>query len=338
MRKIGLSSWENQGEEVMLCIPGPLVAHLRQFFAWVQQRGNWETREDWYHAYQAVAELERSIIMGGCAQGIIDELRNIYRLLDSVHNGRSYVRSPGEPPVGTVGGTDGLYDYSRVAGVAYRVAPSTSAVPHLASEPTAPGVRARLERLIQIVDNEATGRTYPVSTANPLDPALENPQSLRQALIDLRGILDPGWFGIGGTVPTIADLVRALRAGDAADKTALQNLLDLLSGASSAANLVDFVRQFLSDGIDTAADGLMLAAIIGSSAAQVSATALVSQQLTRLINSIDGGGLTGPSDNVLMALRGTEQATALRNIIDTLAAGDNALSNELLEEIRDLLQ
>ena len=73
--------------------------------------------------------------------------------------------------------------------------------------------------------------------------------------------------------------------------------------------------------------------------------------MQRIIIALDGG-LLPPGDNILTALRGTEDATAERNVIDSLAQAklaeirqvlatirDNADNVEpVLEQVRDLLQ
>lgn len=58
------------------------------------------------------------------------------------------------------------------------------------------------------------------------------------------------------------------------------------------------------------------------------------QLLRRLIQAIDGNGTPAPADNLLMALRGTVEASTARNVIDTTGGGNLA---DLLDQVEALL-
>jgi hypothetical protein len=66
-----------------------LIPYFRIFFAEMQERYHWSTREDWWRSYQAFAEIEE-MLMGGAIQQITDRQDQLYRLVDSTLNGTAY--------------------------------------------------------------------------------------------------------------------------------------------------------------------------------------------------------------------------------------------------------
>jgi hypothetical protein len=73
----------------LLCVPIPLIPFFRQFFGDMQHKSIWQSREDWFNAYQAFSELEDEL-MSGCMQQMITEQQRMYRLLDAALNGTVY--------------------------------------------------------------------------------------------------------------------------------------------------------------------------------------------------------------------------------------------------------
>jgi len=182
----------------------------------------------------------------------------------------------------------------------------------------APGLRARFERLEHLVDNAYNGRVYNTDTQNPDAPALTDDIDLRERIKATQGVLNAGWFGIGGQDATMADIVNALRVGSAAQADDLGDWVKaLLAGGSNVTVIGNAIADFLTGSASTLAEGGTLAVLIGSSVANAAMMGAQAAQIDRLIASLDGGGLTRPGDNVLTALRGTTEAGALRNVIDS---------------------
>ena len=128
---------------------------------------------------------------------------------------------------------------------------------------------------------------------------------LRKQLLDAQGIINAGWFGIGGRPATLADLAEAMKGANNADKGRVLGLLDALNAGSSAATIFETVKGLFMDGEELVTDGAVLgtliasavanAALMGAQAAQIDT--LVSK-IDRLISSIDGGG-NAPAGNVV---------------------------------------
>jgi hypothetical protein len=198
------------------------------------------------------------------------------------------------------------------------------------------------DRLYRMLDNSINGTTYTVTGTDPVTgkalvspaipdvPAVLNParDAMRVALDELPGMIDVGWFGLGGQKATLADLLAALRIGN--NQTA-QDLGDeirnLIAGTGSTAVVADFVEDVINNSAQTAAEGGQLAVQVATTAANIAMTGAMMNKLDRLIDSLDGGGLLRPGDNVLQALRGDTEASAARNVID--AAQDAVLANKL---------
>jgi hypothetical protein len=126
---------------------------------------------------------------------------------------------------------------------------------------------------------------------------------LRRQLLDLQGIINAGWFGIGGQPATIADIVNALRVGSAGKKASLlDTLAAILAAAGDTAEIFHLVESLLADTIETGGEGAIVAVLIASTMAQASAVSAQSAQLQRLINSLDGGATPAPIGNVLSDL------------------------------------
>jgi hypothetical protein len=215
-------------------------------------------------------------------------------------------------------------------------------------------------RLYRLVDSAMYGRAYTVETEEPLVIAPEIPavpdQTLEPAglltMVDaLPGILDAGWFGIGGHKATLADVVKALRIGTPEKATeAIDTFQEMLSAAGNIATVGDLVTDLFSASVDAVEEGGILLLLAGGIVGTMAGLQGLSMQLTtlaaldrRIIQSLDGGAITGPDDNVLMALRGISEASETRNVIDAIVAALEAISTSdpdvlaKLEEIRELL-
>lgn len=219
------------------------------------------------------------------------------------------------------------------------------------------------DRLYRLLDSAMFGRVYSISSPDPLVispaiPTIPNPALAPSGLLSmvdaLPGILDAGWFGIGGHKATFADVVKALRVGSSATAGGLVTQLEGILGAGgNIAQIGELVTDMFTGSVSAIEEGgimvLLAAAIVGNLAATGALSSQLSTlglQLLRISNSIDGGGLLPPGDNVLQALRGDTDAGSDRNVIDKLAALISDLSTEHadntdllneLEAIRTLL-
>lgn len=204
-------------------------------------------------------------------------------------------------------------------------------------------------RIYRLIDSAMYGHTYTVETDEPLvivpeipavpDQTLE-PAGLLGMVDSLPGILDAGWFGIGGHKATIADVVNALRVGNSqTGESVVSQLEGILGAGGNVAQIGELVAEMFTGSVSAVEEGgifvLLAAGIVGNLATtgaigtQLTAMAL---QLTRLIHAIDGGGLLPPGDNILEALRGDTEAGADRNVIDSLGT----VAGKLDELIADL--
>lgn len=147
----------------------------------------------------------------------------------------------------------------------------------------------------------------PVVPANVVGVA----PGLRRQLLDMQGIINAGWFGIGGQPATIADVVNALRVGSSGKGTSLINTLaSILSAGSDVAAIFNLVENLLGDTVTGIEEGAIVAVLIASTMAQASMAGSQAQQLTdlitrvdRLITSLDGGATPAQAGNILTTLK-----------------------------------
>lgn len=287
----------------------PFVAGALKIF---EQRRTWQTETDYERGYNAFVELQIAMA-GKCIQALIDSNDRIYRLLDSALNGTAYTVTPAEEPPPAP-----APDPTRPT-----IAPAIPDAPP-ANPPIAPGLRARFERLVSLQDNFNNGRVYGGDLQNPLEPALSNDISMRQQLLNAQGIINAGWFGIGGQPAKISDIVNALRIGNSTDQGLVNDALqEILGAGSDTASIFNTVRGLLSDTVSGVTEGGILATLIASSIANAAIAGATAAQLDRIIASLDGGAPIRPGDNLLQALRG-----------DTLADGGERNVVRQLELIR----
>ncbi len=195
---------------------------------------------------------------------------------------------------------------SALNGTAYSAVPASAPLPATAPDPTKPTISPAI----------------PDVPVNSLGIA----PGLRKQLLDAQGTLPAGWFGWGEAPATTADLVRALRNDSQQQIDRVKTSFNALQTLAQGATVFDVVGGFLSDGAEITAEGGILATLIVSTMAQAAMLGTMAGQIDRLIASLDGGGLTGPADNVLLALRGTLEASETRNVIDAIASDTAALT------------
>lgn len=208
-----------------------------------------------------------------------------------------------------------------------------------------------VNRVYRLIDSIYRGREYTVVSETPLvvEPAIPSvpdttvlPGSMLDMIDKLPGIIDPGWFGIGGHKASLADVVTALRVGNNESATSLwESFSGILDAGSDAAGMADLIQDLFFNTVGTAEEGgimaLLGAGIVGNLAATQALSIQLTQmtlQLNRMINTLDGGGIS-PSDNILQALRGNASASAERNVIDTQGGG---FSLEQIDQMISALQ
>jgi len=194
-----------------------------------------------------------------------------------------------------------------------------------------------INRLYRLLDSIYRGREYTLVSETPLviEPAIPavpdatvNPGGLLDMVDKLPGVIDPGWFGLGGRKASLADLVAALRVGNSQSATGLWDQFQgILDSGSDLSNMGDLIQELFFNSVNTAEEGgimaLLAAGIVGNLAASTALDVKMTQmvfQMNRLINTLDGGGFA-PEDNILKALRGTTPASAERNVIDAIGGG-----------------
>jgi len=277
---------------------------------------SWVSDNDFQSGVQQINILQEALLAG--VQTIVDSVDRLYRLLDTSLNGTAYSATPATspPPAAPADPTRPTFT------------PALPVVPPATSPAVMPmfALRARFERVVNLLDNLATGQQFPAVPAFLSSDALQNNVGLREKLTEMQGVVNAGWFGIGGQEATLADVVTALRLGSAEDKTKVLTALDAIIGASSSATIFNTVRELFTESADLGLEGAQFVVLLVATMSQIVSNTFVGQQLDRIIRSLDGGGFIPPGDSVLEALRGDDQADAERN------------AASLLAELRELLK
>jgi hypothetical protein len=209
-------------------------------------------------------------------------------------------------------------------------------------------------RIYRLLDTALNGAVYTASGVPPVVtpeiPAVPTADigvapGLRAQLLAAQGVINAGWFGIGGQPATLADLVNAMRIGSDGDTTRITDAINAIAGdsglaqTSQAANIFNTISGLVTETAEVGAEGAILGTLIASSIATSGMLGVLAGRLDRLIEAIDGGG-QAPTDNVLTALRGTAPAGELRNVIDSSGIAISDLVDQvetLLTEIKTLL-
>lgn len=144
-----------------------------------------------------------------------------------------------------------------------------------------------------------------------------------QSVVDARGILVDGWFT--DTTATLADVVRSMRGSDSSIGSDLwASISDLIGTGASVASILSFITGFLDDQEQTVVEGGLLitqVALLSGIAGILDniSRAQVTQQdaLIAILTALRG--VTPIDDNVMLALRGTTDADADRNVATLLS-------------------
>lgn len=134
----------------LVAVPQPLVPYVGGLLKMLEQRGFWQTEQDYTDGYTATVELE-ACLMATCLQDLLDEQRAFYRMVNTQLSGQAYSSDGETPPT-----------------ISPSIAPFVDTTIHDRNS-----VNGRLEDLKQLLDNALTG----AATVN-----YNNPPSVREQL------------------------------------------------------------------------------------------------------------------------------------------------------------
>lgn len=184
-----------------------------------------------------------------------------------------------------------------------------------------------INKLYRLVDASLNGASY---TASPdplnvggfvISPPIPNaPQinirtqptgtdaALRRAIFDAQGVLNAGWFDIGGERTTLADVVEALRIGSPSEVERVTDTLDevaqFLDAGSDGIQIFDAVRGLFTETAGLSAEAATLGTLIASGLANTAAQLLMAQKLDNVYIALTGS--LASTDAVVPALRDIE--------------------------------
>jgi hypothetical protein len=158
------------------------------------------------------------------------------------------------------------------------------------------------------------------------------------------GTIPAGWLGLGERKVELADVLQALRVGDAGDQSSLWSKFQaILNAGGDIAQITSTLNDLFNTTVGGFTEGGIIGMQIGATLAALAAQQQTTEDLKRIIADLDGGETERPADNILLALRGTTEASADRNassllqeIKDRLIEADPN-DDSLLEELRKLL-
>jgi hypothetical protein len=141
-------------------------------------------------------------------------------------------------------------------------------------------------------------------------------------MLDARGIIEDGWFSDRST--TLLDVVQAQRGTIKETGVGIfDDVKALLDGGSDIATVIDTISNFLTNEEQTVIEGGLLLSLVAITSANSQIMASQGLQFLAIQNGIDAivqalRGGTAPTDNILLALRGTTDASDTRNVITEL--------------------
>ena len=237
----------------------------------------WKTSVDHQLGYNAIAEVLSCMANNSCMQALtelqakqLDMAEKTYRLLDAALNGTNYFERADFPSGEIV------------------IEPPIPALP-IESTEAQNAMRAHLGRLWMIAENVARGAVFPAGAGIENSGALDDERSTRDTVRDLRGTYNAGWFGIGGTQATIADIVRALRVGSDTDQGVVNDALQEILGTGSDANSIfNTIRGLFDTAANTTLEGGQLGVLLASSAANAALMAQQAKELQHLNTFLSG--------------------------------------------------
>jgi len=158
------------------------------------------------------------------------------------------------------------------------------------------------------------------------------------------GEIPDGWLGLGRRKVELADLLQALRVGDAGDKNSLWSKFQaILDAGGDVVQITSTLNDLFNTTVGGFTEGGIIGMQIGATLAALAAQQQTTEDLKRIIADLDGGETERPADNILQALRGDTEASSTRNAASLLQEIKDRLTeadpndDSLLEELRKLL-
>lgn len=241
---------------------------------------DWIDTENWFQGYGDLTKIQWGLIMPGSSD-IVEAIDRLYRLHDVALNGSQYIEANGV------------------------IMPAIPAVPPAEAKDINAG-RAHLARLWQLAENAATAAEFDANSTINGTEALDYAGSWRARLEAIQGT-QGGFFGIGATPVTLADLLRAGRVNTEDDQGLINDgVQEMLSVISQGGSIADTISGLLGTGAALASDGGLMALQIATAAGQAAAVATQVAAAQRIVKALDGGELGGSGDdsnNMLYWLR-----------------------------------
>jgi hypothetical protein len=236
-------------------------------------------------------------------------------------------------------------------------------LPPVPTDPIAPGMRVDLKALPDMAallahaSGLADGAT-PAQIAAMLPALGQRLTEIDQQGLDNLGLLiteiarypnagtiPAGWLGLGERKVELADVLQALRVGDAGDQSSLWSKFQaILNAGGDIAQITSTLNDLFNTTVGNMTEGGILAMVIGSALANAASAQQNASDLQRIIKALDGGAEPADyQDNILQALRGDVEASAERNAVSLLQEIKDRLTeadpndDSLLEELRKLL-
>lgn len=239
----------------------------------IKARRNWLTDSDWSMATEALSEVQRDLLMG--SSELTEEVRKLYRLLNTSLNGEVYTMGP-----------DGV------------VSPPTAAVPPVSTN-KANALRAHVGRMLHLNENAHTGQEYAPGAGVEGSPGLPSALSWSSRLLALQGVTG-GFLGIGETPVTLANLLQAGRVNTPADEGVINDAFEEVLGViSQGGNVGQVLSTLLGTASDVATDGGLMALQAAAVAATVAAATAQQSAYLRMV---------GELSNLNLFLSGTNAA------------------------------
>lgn len=161
MKQTFPSDWEAQ-PCVLAAVPVPLAPYVGGLLKILENRGFWQSEDDFQNGYAATVSVQECL-MTSCLDALIESNNQIYRLLDTIHNGQLYAASgdtpdtispaiPLVPPRGIVN-DNSMMGRSQIVIEALESFIAGSDTPHFSGTPN---VHALLQAIIDALTAEGT--------------------------------------------------------------------------------------------------------------------------------------------------------------------------------------
>lgn len=141
-------------------------------------------------------------------------------------------------------------------------------------------------------------------------------------LLQLRGLMSDGWFE--DTYATLKDVIQAQRGTvQETGESIWDDIAQLISTGASIDSILAHITSLLTSQETVAVEGGLLLTLVGLTAANsgllgqhAAGQQVIYNQLVEILKALRGE--TSPADNILLALRGSTDADATRNVVTQL--------------------